>query len=101
MSHLKEKVKSYNTVVIKYADRTNEHFRHAYLEDLPCPNCSQIIKVVYSYGEKYNENVGVIYLEYSYLSGTKKLFMFPLETKYYWILDDGMAEWKLLWMEDK
>ncbi len=104
MTYFKQHVKSYNTIVIKYAEPTQELF-YKTLSDASksFPTHSDyIVTVAYAYGKKGYEDVESMILSYTYFDGTEpKLFLYDLEKKYYWILKEGVMDWKTLWMEDK
>lgn len=97
VSYLKDKVGSYDSVVIRYAEKTDEHFRHSIIEDLPCPSCKNVVKIIYC----KNNNANTMFLEYTHIEIVDELFIMPLEVKYYWMLEDGVMDWKVLWMEEK
>ena len=102
VSYIKEQVKSYNTLIIEYAKLTNDQYRLTFLDDdLAYPQCSEVVKVYYSYGKKGDESVDILYLQYTYLYNGDLLFLYPLDYKYHWLLKDGVMDWKMLWMEDR
>lgn len=102
MTYFKKHVKSYNTIVIKYAEVTEDLLLQSLSNGESYPtNCEFIVTIAYAHGKKYYEDVDAMALTYIYFPNGDALFISPLESKYNWVLREGIMEWKTLWMEDK